>query len=322
MAKNIAINSSIKSAEDLVTSREQTRAGFIAMALEKNYIAVPYIEEAKALKALAKKIKKPIELLKEQGLRIGLLTASGLSEKSLNYLTEEDKTIAIKGLIETFLEPAGQSFIDELVYRYLLIKGDALGGKARNLAGLLGERKFLRTLLSVLNLAGIPYKWRDSETKSWIEKSDNDIDIEKRLTSLQWNTKNKSRLLVLNIAVPTVKKNVDLSLIEGNISDLKKGINSIIHQPNKYLALGELKGGIDPAGADEHWKTANSALIRIRNSFSTLNFTPKTFFIGAAIERSMANEMFTELKTGVLSNAANLTNDGQLTEVCNWLVHL
>ncbi len=126
----------------------------------------------------------------------------------------------------------------------------------------------------------------------------------------------------MNISIPTVKKNVDLSIIEGNISDLKKGINSIIHQPNKFLALGELKGGIDPAGADEHWKTANSALIRIRNSFSTLNFTPKTFFIGAAIEKSMANEMFAELKTGVLSKAANLTNDEQLTEVCNWIAHL
>ncbi len=29
----------------------------------------------------------------------------------------------------------------------------------------------------------------------------------------------------------------------------------------KTLMLGELKGGIDPAGADEHWKTANTVLI-------------------------------------------------------------
>ena len=31
--------------------------------------------------------------------------------------------------------------------------------------------------------------------------------------------------------------------------------------------FGELKGGIDPAGADEHWKTGNSALVRIRKAF-------------------------------------------------------
>jgi hypothetical protein len=100
MAKKISANSLIKTADDLVTSREQTRAGFIAMALEKNYIAVPYIEEAKALKALAKKVKRPVDLLEEKDLRVGLLTASGLSDKSLNYLTEEDKNFAIKGLVE------------------------------------------------------------------------------------------------------------------------------------------------------------------------------------------------------------------------------
>ena len=71
-----------------------------------------------------------MQLLELAALRTGLLTSSGLSEKALNYLTEDDKTIAIKGLIEEFLEPAGEHFVDELVYRYLLTKGDALGGKA------------------------------------------------------------------------------------------------------------------------------------------------------------------------------------------------
>ena len=47
MAKKIKQNTLIKSANDLVTSKEQTRAGFITLALEKNYLAVPYIEEAK-----------------------------------------------------------------------------------------------------------------------------------------------------------------------------------------------------------------------------------------------------------------------------------
>jgi hypothetical protein len=35
MAKKIIINDFIKNADDLVTSRQETRAGFIAMALEK-----------------------------------------------------------------------------------------------------------------------------------------------------------------------------------------------------------------------------------------------------------------------------------------------
>ncbi len=321
MAKKITGNYTIRSADDLVTSREKTRSGFIAMALEKNYIAVPYIEEAKTLKSLASKAKIPKDLLQIENLRTGLLSASGLSEKSLNFLTEGDKTLAIKGLIEEFLEPTGKKFIDELIYRYLLTKGDALGGKARNLAGTLGERKFIRSLLSVFNLCGIDYHWKDSDSNTWLAKPDDDIGIEKRIKGLYWSKNNKHRLLVMNIAVPVVQKNIDLTILDGTISDLRTGSSSIIHSPDKYIALGELKGGIDPAGADEHWKTAKSALIRIRNSFSSIQLNPKTFFVGAAIEKSMANEMFKELQSGVLNNAANLTNDDQLTALCEWIIN-
>ncbi len=322
MAKKLKTKRLIKKADDLVTSREKTRAGFIAMALEKNYIAVPYIEEAKALKSLASKIKKPKDLLQVSDLRVGLLTASGLSDKSLNYLTEADKTLAIKGLIEEFLEPAGSSFIDELVYRYLLTKGDALGGKARNLAGSLGERKFLRSLLSVFTLAGIKYQWKDNDTNSWLENPKDDNGIEKRIKALYWKKGKADRLLVMNINVPLVSKNVDLSILDGKVEDLKTGKQSIIHNHSKYIALGELKGGIDPAGADEHWKTANSALNRIKTSFAKDKLKPQTFFIGAAIENSMATEIFKQLQNGTMNNAANLTDDDQLTAICDWIINL
>ncbi len=312
----------IKSADELVTSREETRSGFIAMALEKNYMAVPYIEEAKALKALAAKVEKPTDLLGLQEIRFGLLTASGLSDKSLNYLAEEDRTIAIKGLIEKFLEPAGNGFIDELVYRYLLTKGDALGGKARNLAGTLGERKFLRVFISILNLAGINYQWKDNDTNTWLNKDEKDQDIEKRIKAIYWKNKDKERLMVLNITVPMVKKNVDLSIFNGNYEELLSGNKSIIHKAKEYIALGELKGGIDPAGADEHWKTANSALNRIKKGFEKKKSNPKTFFIGAAIENSMAEEIFKQLQTQEMSNAANLTNDNQLSSICEWIINL
>ncbi len=253
MAKKMKSNIIIQSANDLVTSKEQTRAGFITLALEKNYLAIPYVEEAKTLKSLASRIKKPNDLLAIDELRVGLLTASGMSEKSLNHLTDGDKTLAIKGLIKEFLEPAGKDFIDELVYRYLLTKGDALGGKARNLAGVLGERKFLRSLLSVLNLAGIDYQWKDSDAGNWLSKPQDDTGIEKRINGLYWSKNKVNRLLILNIKVPVVEKNVDLSILEGTPDDLKRGKHPIIHNINSYIALGELKGGIDPAGADEHW---------------------------------------------------------------------
>jgi len=322
VAKTMKRNIPIKSADDLVTSRDKTRAGFIALALEKNYLAVPCIEEAKALKSLAGRVSQPRDLPEVKDLRFGLLTASGLSEKSLNYLTEEDKTLAIMQMIEKFLEPAGDDFIDELVYRYLLTKGDALGGKARNLAGVLGERKFSRSLLSVFNLSGISYQWKDDETNTWHIRLKDDIDIEKRIKGLYWVKNGRNRLLIMNITVPVVKKNVDLSILNGTIVELRKGKQSLIHKIDAYVALGELKGGIDPAGADEYWKTANSALERIRKSFGKRKEQPQTFFVGAAIENSMASEIFKQLRSGALNNAANLTNDDQLASICEWIVNL
>lgn len=321
MAKKITTINLIKSADDLITSRQDTRAGFIAMALEKNYMAVPYIEEAKALKALASQVKEPKDLLQLKSIRVGLLTASGLSDKSLNYFTDDDKILAIKILIEKFLEPAGENFIDELVYRYLLTKGDALGGRARNLAGSLGERKFLRSLISVFNISGINYKWKDNASHTWLDKPTDDTGIEKRIKAIYWKKK-KDRLMILNTNIPLVNKNVDVSILQSTIDEFKAGKQSIIHQYNKYVALGELKGGFDPAGADEHWKTANTALNRIRTSFDNEKLKPQTFFVGAAIENAMAIEIFEQLNTGIMSNAANLTNDGQLTEICNWIIKL
>lgn len=315
----------IKEAKDLVTSRQETRAGFIALALEKNYLAEPYVEEAKVLKILAGRAKTANGLLKIKELYPSLLSASGLSVKSLNYLNDDDKKTAIKGLIDEFLKPAGNDFVDELVYRYLLTKGDALGGQARNLAGVLGERKFLRALLSVLNVYQISYHWMDNDSYQWHKKTANDSDLEKKIKALSWSNKKGVRTLVLNVNVPIGKKNIDLSLLDGehNLLVIKgKGSKTSIHRDNsKYISLGELKGGIDPAGADEHWKTANTALIRIRKSFDSLNKKPSIFFVGAAIESSMADEIFSQLENKDLFNAANLTIDEQLTSLCDWLIN-
>jgi type II restriction enzyme len=126
----------------------------------------------------------------------------------------------------------------------------------------------------------------------------------------------------MNTTIPIVKKNVDLSIMDGTVGDLDRGKKSLIHSVDAYVALGELKGGIDPAGADEHWKTANSALDRIRKSFGRRMKKPQTFFVGAAIENSMASEIFKQLRSGALNNAANLTNDEQLSSICGWMVNL
>ena len=87
--------------------------------------------------------------------------------------------------------------------------------------------------------------------------------------------------------------------------------------------FGELKSGVDPAGADEHWKTGNTALGRIRKGFQKAGRPGvMTSLVGAAIELAMAREIYAQLEDGALANAANLTKNDQLTEYCNWLIDL
>ncbi len=314
----------LSSWESLVTPYERTRAGFIALALEKNRKATPFIKEAKAFKSLASKVKKPVDLMNEMEIRSAILTAAGISDKAANHLNDDDKKEAIRGLIENFLEPAGKDFIDELIYRFLLTRGDSLGGSLRNLAGALGERKMTRMLIATLCIKGMKFSYLHSKSKNWVQGSKDDADLELFLKGLSWKNINGYRTLIYNLTIPIVKKNVDLCLFNSAPNQFIPGRNqkSCHYKTSSYIALGELKGGIDPAGADEHWKTANSALDRIRTAFSSKNLTPKTFFIGAAIERAMAKEIFDQLEREYMSNAANLTDDDQLISLCEWLITL
>lgn len=296
-----AYRTHLRSSADLVTTYEATRAGFVALALEKNRRATPYVAQARALQAAASVARTPADLLTIADIEAGLLTAAGLSDKSLTHLLPADKTEAIQGLLKNFLEPAGEKFIEELVFRFLLTRGDALGGSMRNVGGALAQQKLSRAIISTLLIAGIPYRWQHAKTRQWLTMGDDDTDIERSLRGLSWQRQRQSRTLIYNLTVPLVRNNVDLCLFTATPETLESTNYKL---DGAYIALGELKGGIDPAGADEHWKTARSALERLRKAFAKVKHTPRTFFVGAAIEKKMADEIWGELKSGLLSNAA------------------
>ena len=90
-----------------------------------------------------------------------------------------------------------------------------------------------------------------------------------------------------------------------------------LEQSSAYVACGELKGGIDPGGADEHWKTAGTAFTRIRTVFEPN--PPHLFFVAAAIESAMATEIFQQLQDGRLEYAANLTMPQQVNALADSL---
>ncbi|MCS6939392.1 MAG: type II restriction endonuclease [Roseiflexaceae bacterium] len=309
----------LRSSDDLVTSYEATRAGFVALALEKNRRATPYVAEARALQVTASQAKTPADLRTMPGIEAGLLAAAGLSDKALVHLQPEDKQAAIDGLIENFLEPAGEKFVEELVFRFLLTRGDALGGSMRNIGGVLAQQKLTRAIIAALRIAGSSYKWQYSKTKQWIDMNDNDLDIQLSSRGLSWKNNDGPRTLIYNLVVPLVGNNVDMCLFNLDPDTLQA---TEYKSASSYIALGELKGGIDPAGADEHWKTARAALDRIREAFSKMGHSPHTFFIGAAIEKRMAGEIWKQLEQGLLTNAANLNKDDQVASISRWLCTL
>lgn len=308
----------LKSAEDLVTTYEQIRAGFVALALERNRRATPFVEEARALKIAAAKVKNPRDLIKIPALKAALLTAAGVSDKAAGHLNDEDKKEAVDGLIAKFLEPAGAAFVEELVFRFLLTRGDTLGGSMRNVGGALAQKRLTRAILSTLTLRKTHYRWMQGDNGVWTNMSKNDADIENYVRGIAWTAGRRNRTLMYNVTVPLVKNNVDFVLLDCSAEQF----SACYADPKKYVLLGELKGGIDPAGADEHWKTGKTALDRIRRAFASKGLKPKLCFVAAAVAKKMAQEIWKDLKSGALSDAGNLTDPDQAASICGWIAEL
>lgn len=312
----------IPNAEALVTTQIARRTGFLRIALEKNKISSPFVTIAHHFRALVKNIETSTELIQCAAVRKFMLSAAGMSDKSLAYLDEEDQQVALNNLNENFLIPAGKQFVDEAIYRFLLIKGDAVGGTIRNMIGKYGEIELLRSLVNILNIQGIRFDvfrsmgatrkdlWQDAES---LEEG-----FEKDAKAVRWKNATGSRVFVFNLKIPIVNKNVDLTLFSGYDGDPKEYVKQI----DRAIMMGELKGGIDPAGADEHWKTANSALNRIRIAYKQAKHPIKLAFVGAAIETNMAQEIFEQYQDGRLDKVANLTDESQLAAFSHWLVNL
>lgn len=291
----------IKTSNDLVTSHEAIRAGFLQQAVAKGKAAVPYIARARQFREALKKIKSVDSLSEElPEFKEEISAAAGFSVKGTNHLTSDELEKVVKESLKA--ASAEEDFRQELVDRYLLTKGDTLGGSMRNWIGSSAGERLVAQLMDAL---------KKKKITPVVTKSKKD-----KVQSLQW----KNRFLILDHKPKLLGKNIDAILID--TKGLEEVTKDAFNDADRYIAAGELKGGIDPAGADEHWKTANSALDRIRSSFSNEKNKPALFFVGAAIESAMAVEIFDQLNSGLLTHAANLTNDKQLEDLAGWLTSL
>jgi len=244
----------LESADALLTSYEAVRAGFVELALEKNRRATPFIEQARALKIAAAQAATAHDLLNIADIQAALLTAAGLSDKAIDHLQIADKETAKARLIEKFLEPAGVAFVEELVYRFLLTRGDTLGGSMRNAGGAMAQRKLVRALISALAVRAIDYWWLHGHSNQWLASTAGEADIENMAHGLSWRDGQRQRTVRFNLTVPLVKNNVDVALL-GYFHDALK--LEIYTSPSAYIALGELKGALIPLALTSTGKPLN-----------------------------------------------------------------
>ena len=219
------MNKFITTAENLITKHAETRTGFLRIALGKNRAGDPFVKNALAFKAMTVHTKTPEDLLSVKEIRPFLVTAAGLSDKSLAYLNEDDQSLAVEELIEKFLKPAGTAYIDEAIFRYLLIKGNTLGGVMRNRIGKLAQERLIRMIFSVMNVRGITCDKISVNSAVWTQADIFAPDAEKNLRALHWKMRGEKNL-VFNAKIPTVNKNVDLCLFAGGLKDF----NNIVHR--------------------------------------------------------------------------------------------
>jgi hypothetical protein len=300
-----------------VTTPVARKAGFCALSLEKQRRLAPLLDQARVLRVLASRASCASELLQFRDIGHALLVTAGWYRKKTPSAAE--KREALLSLVKKHLEPAGADFAEVLANRFLRIQKKALRSSMRDLGGFMAQTKLTRSIVACLRVAGTSYQWCHAQTKAWVEMPEDATEMELHVRGLCWETPEGPRTLVYNLTVPFFKNNVDLCLFDCAPKELTR---EVMRTPSVYLALGELKGGIDPAGADEHWKTARTALSRIHEAFSKHKLKPHTFFIGAAIESKMASEIWDMLNRGVLENAANLTNEDQMASITRWLCRL
>ena len=279
---------------ELVTDPKTRAEQFEVQARKKQTLMETYISQGmSAVSEITTEIRDFNSL--SESVKDFLIGAVGLSRKSLNHLASE----TVQQIIEDVLpikEIHKVEYKELLLKRFLLTAGDALGGQMRNFVGQWGEDLFIEALISRLN-AG-KKQFHITKTSSGaigrIATSEQDFYFKKKPKFLD--------------------KSVDLIVL------MKDGQ---LNNPQDYLACGEIKGGIDPAGADEHWKTARSALERIRKAFSDLNLSaPYLCFIGAAIENAMAKELEDLMDIGELNRAANLYKSKQLYDLIDEILDI
>lgn len=200
--------------------------------------------------------------------------------------------------------------------------GDSLGGVARNEVGRMASAQVIRMLALHLHrkwhLASIVYRLKGRIVTS--DEEDNEIpgqehtltvspemDLETILDRLEDQRVKYRELVLRNGNRLLLDRQLEWQSPDGHEYRIGPDLHS--QSPNvDMLWAGELKGGADPAGSDEHWKTATQALSRISEACNkTGRPKPDLSFMATIIVERVAREAQRWIDDGRLTSVYNLT---------------
>ena len=139
----------INSASDIITSHQAVRDGFLSQALAKTAKAEPYIGQAKRLREFLKQTDSIETAVRLPSIRTDLMAAAGFSDKAQSHLNSDvDLTEALGRVVGQIAEEHAGKWRQEVLYRFLLTKGDSLGGSMRNYTGAVAGIQLSQSLLS------------------------------------------------------------------------------------------------------------------------------------------------------------------------------
>jgi hypothetical protein len=199
--------------------------------------------------------------------------------------------------------------------------GDALGGSSRNEVGRVAMARVMRMLIEHLAARGriesITYTLRESMVPGTERTSEEaqvftpDLDVNGFLRRLENHYVKYHEARLTNGVTLLIDKQVRWFDAEGEPYNPSADMISDADQSGAETDMlwgAEVKGGADPAGSDEHWKTARSALRRVLDDAGKSGHArPPLSFIGTTIVGKVASEIRNWLDEGDLITAYNLT---------------
>ena len=181
----------------------------------------------------------------------------------------------------------------------------------------LWEHDYVESIILSTRVSLVPGEERDTSKTVLIAP---DVDVRTILDASEASYVKYQEIRLRNGVVLVVDKQIRWRDRQGRESEASADLQSMRGEAD-LLWGAEVKGGADPAGSDEHWKTASRALARaLEAAQDSGNPKPPLSFIGTTIVRKVALEIKAWIDRGDLVSAYNLTKIIEQSEYRKWFL--